>query len=38
MDSGRAIPGGSAVHAKMHELSQEAIRITMEINSAWQKS
>lgn len=35
MDSGEVIPGGSPVHAKMHELSQEAIRITMEINNAY---
>ncbi|MBD5370369.1 MAG: sugar O-acetyltransferase [Bacteroides sp.] len=35
MDSGEVIPGGSSIHAKMHELSQEAIRITMEINNAF---
>ena len=35
MDSGKVIPGGSPIHAKMHELSQEAIRITMEINNAY---
>ncbi|MBD5266672.1 MAG: sugar O-acetyltransferase [Bacteroides sp.] len=35
MDSGENIPGGSHVHAKMHELSQEAIRITMEINNSF---
>ena len=35
MDSGEVIPGGSPVHGKMHELSQEAIRITMEINNAY---
>ncbi|MDE6818808.1 MAG: sugar O-acetyltransferase [Muribaculaceae bacterium] len=35
MDSGEIIPGGSPIHAKMHELSQEAIRITMEINNAY---
>lgn len=35
MDSGNVIAGGSPVHAKMHELSQEAIRITMEINNAY---
>lgn len=35
MDSGAIIPGGSPVHAKMHELSQEAIRITMQINNAF---
>lgn len=35
MDSGKLIPGGSSIHVKMHELSQEAIRITMEINNAY---
>ncbi|MDE6703716.1 MAG: sugar O-acetyltransferase [Muribaculaceae bacterium] len=35
MATGENIPGGSPVHAKMHELSQEAIRITMEINNAF---
>ena len=35
MDSGEVIPGGSPIHAKMHELSQEAIRITMEINNSY---
>lgn len=35
MDSGEVIPGGSPIHEKMHELSQEAIRITMEINNAY---
>ena len=35
MDSGEVIPAGSPIHAKMHELSQEAIRITMEINNAY---
>ena len=35
MDSGDVIPGGSPIHAKMHELSQEAIRITMEINNSY---
>lgn len=35
MDSGQLIPAGSPIHAKMHELSQEAIRITMEINNAY---
>ncbi|MDE6339989.1 MAG: hypothetical protein K2K97_09420 [Muribaculaceae bacterium] len=35
MDSGETIPGGSPIHAKMHQLSQEAIRITMEINNAY---
>ena len=35
MESGEVITGGSPVHAKMHELSQEAIRITMQINNAF---
>ena len=35
MDSGKVITGGSPIHAKMHELSQEAIRITMEINNSY---
>lgn len=35
MESGEIIPAGSSVHAKMHELSQEAIQITMQINNAY---
>ncbi len=35
MNSGEVIPAGTPIHAKMHELSQEAIRITMEINNAY---
>ena len=35
MDSGALIPAGGPIHAKMHELSQEAIRITMLINNAY---
>lgn len=35
MDSGKVILGGSPVHQKMHELSQEAIRITLEINNSY---
>ncbi|MDE6278978.1 MAG: sugar O-acetyltransferase [Paramuribaculum sp.] len=35
MDSGEVIPGGSPIHEKMHQLSQEAIRITMEINNSY---
>ena len=35
MDSGEIIPAGSPIHAKMHELSQEAIRITMQINNSY---
>ncbi|MDE6651593.1 MAG: sugar O-acetyltransferase [Paramuribaculum sp.] len=35
MESGNVIPAGSPIHVKMHELSQEAIRITMEINNSY---
>ncbi|MDE6501779.1 MAG: sugar O-acetyltransferase [Ruminococcus sp.] len=35
MNSGFQIKCGSAVHLKMHELSQEAIRITAEINNGY---
>lgn len=35
MDSGNVIPAGSPIHVKMHEPSQEAIRITMEINNSY---
>lgn len=35
MDSGEVITGGSPVHVKMHELSQEALRITMQLNSVY---
>lgn len=35
MNSGEVIPGGSPIHAKMHELSQEAIRITMQISNTF---
>lgn len=35
MDSGALIPAGGPLHIKMHKLSQEAIRITMEINNAY---
>ena len=35
MESGEVIPAGSPVHAKMHRLSQEAIRITMQLNNAY---
>lgn len=38
MNSGEVIPGGSPIHAKMHELSQEALRITMQINNAYHTS
>lgn len=33
MDSGETIPAGSPIHKEMHRLSQEAIRITMQINT-----
>ena len=35
LNSGERIRAGSPVHLKMHELSQEALRITAEINSAY---
>lgn len=35
MNSREVITGGSPVHAKMHDLSQEALRITMQINNAY---
>ena len=35
MGSGDIIHAGSPIHAKMHELSQEAIRITMQINNSY---
>ncbi len=35
MDSGAPIAARSRVHLKMHELSQMAIRLTMEINNAY---
>lgn len=35
LDSGEEITGGSPIHEKMHELSQEALRITTVINSAY---
>lgn len=35
LNSGERIKAGSPVHLKMHELSQEALRITAEINSAY---
>ena len=35
MESGEVIPAGTPVHEKMHELSQEALRITMEINNKY---
>lgn len=35
LDSGAEIEAGNPVHLKMHELAQEALRITMQINSAY---
>lgn len=35
MVTGNIISGGSPVHVKMHELSQEALRVTMEINNTY---
>ena len=35
MNSGEVVKAGSAVHLKMHELSQEALRITAEINGSY---
>ena len=35
MNSGRQVTAESGVHKTMHRLSQEAIRITMEINSRY---
>lgn len=35
LNAGRTIPGGSPLHAVMHETSQEALRITGELNSGW---
>lgn len=35
MSAGDVILGGSPVHEKMHRLSQEAIRITVELNNSY---
>lgn len=35
MNTGELIPAGSPIHATMHRLSQEAIRITLEINNSY---
>ena len=35
MNSGEVVRGGSPVHLKMHELSQEALKITAEINGSY---
>lgn len=35
MNSGERIPAGSEVHQTMHRLSQEAMRITLELNTVY---
>lgn len=35
MNSGKEVHGGSPAHLCMHELSQEALRITMQINCSY---
>ena len=35
MNSGKCVKGGSEIHLKMHELSQEALKITSEINGSY---
>lgn len=35
MNSGVLIPAGSPIHEKMHALSQEAIRITLQLNNSY---
>lgn len=35
MDNGKRVLGGSEVHRAMHEVSQDAIRICMDINSTY---
>lgn len=35
MNSGALIPAGSPVHEMMHRLSQEAIRITLQLNNTY---
>lgn len=35
MERGETVYGNSPLHLKMHELSQEALRITMELNSVY---
>lgn len=35
MKSGATVSAGSALHQKMHALSQEAIRITLELNNSY---
>lgn len=38
MDSGKEVMAGSPVHQYMHRLSQEAIRVTSELNSRYHTS
>lgn len=35
LDAGRTIPGGSPLHAVMHQAAQEALRITGELNGPY---
>ena len=35
LDAGRTIPGDSPLHAVMHRMSQEALRLTAELNGAY---
>lgn len=35
LDAGRTIPGGSPLHAVMHEASQAAMRVTGELNGGY---
>ncbi|WP_341395490.1 sugar O-acetyltransferase [Arthrobacter sp. G119Y2] len=37
LNDGRTITGGSPLHAAMHQVSQEALRITGELNSGYQE-
>lgn len=35
LNSGRTIPGGSPLHAVMHAASQDAMRVTGELNGGY---
>lgn len=35
MNRGETVQGGSALHAAMHEISQEALQITGALNSGY---
>ena len=35
LDAGRTITGDSPLHAVMHEVSQQALRITAELNGSY---